>query len=145
LTAPLGEDIGELQHGGDGENPNITGSDPPADKVRVDLHVLRALMLHVIGVEVDRDDVVIVDEAGALEKVVELEEKLAQAGGLCHAVGHNRRAVERETTDNCLAGQETRFGAQDHDITESGSAHVGTGNPVSVGVDYELRCWGGSE
>jgi hypothetical protein len=54
--------------------------------VQVDLHVLRALMLHRIGGEVDRTDVVAVDKAGALEGVVELVEKLTQPGGLYHAV-----------------------------------------------------------
>jgi hypothetical protein len=45
-------------------------------------------MLHEIGGEVDRVDVVAVDEVCALEGVVELMEKLAQSGGLCHAIGH---------------------------------------------------------
>jgi nucleoside-triphosphatase THEP1 len=44
--------------------------------VQVDLHVLRALVLHVIDGEVDRADVVAVDEAGGLEGAVELVEKL---------------------------------------------------------------------
>jgi hypothetical protein len=43
-------------------------------------------MLHRIGGEVDRTDVVAVDKAGALEGVVELVEKLTQPGGLYHAV-----------------------------------------------------------
>jgi hypothetical protein len=51
---PLGEDIGELQRGGDAENPNVTDSDPLTDKVQIDLHVFRAMMLHEIGGEVDR-------------------------------------------------------------------------------------------
>jgi hypothetical protein len=57
--------------------------------VQVDLHVFRALMLHGIGGEVDLADVVAIDEASALERAVELVEKLTQPGGLCHAVGHN--------------------------------------------------------
>jgi nucleoside-triphosphatase THEP1 len=61
----------------DAENPNITSDDPLADKVQVNLHVLRALMLHGIGGEVHHADVVAVDEASALEGVVELVEKLA--------------------------------------------------------------------
>jgi hypothetical protein len=56
--------------------------------VQVDLHMLRALMLHKVGEEVDRADVVAVDEGGALEGIVELVEELAQPGGLWHAVGH---------------------------------------------------------
>ena len=58
------------------------------DEVQVDLHVLRSLMLHDIGGEVDRTDVVAVDESGALKGTAELVEELAQPGGLCHAVGH---------------------------------------------------------
>jgi hypothetical protein len=36
------------------------------DKVQTNLHVLRALMLHGIGGEVDHIDVVVVDEACSL-------------------------------------------------------------------------------
>jgi hypothetical protein len=56
------EDVGELHHGGDAENPNITRNDTLVDEVQVDLHMLRALMLHRIGGEVDGADVVAVDE-----------------------------------------------------------------------------------
>jgi nucleoside-triphosphatase THEP1 len=66
-----------LQRGGDAENPNVTGSDTLADEVQVNLHVLRALMLHGIGGEVDRADVVAVDESGALKGTVELVEELS--------------------------------------------------------------------
>jgi hypothetical protein len=51
--------------------------------------MLRTLMLHEIGGEVDGADDVTVDEGGALEGVVELVEELAHPGGLCHAVGHS--------------------------------------------------------
>jgi hypothetical protein len=39
--------------------------------------------------EVECDDVVAVDEGGALKRVVELVKKLAHPRGLGHAVGHN--------------------------------------------------------
>lgn len=45
-------------------------------------------MLHEIG-EVDRAEVVTVDEGEALEGVVELSKKLTELGGLDHAIGHN--------------------------------------------------------
>jgi hypothetical protein len=60
-----------------------------ADEVHVDLHLLRALMLHRIGGEVDHADVAAVDKGDTLEGTVEILEKLAQPGGLGHAVGHN--------------------------------------------------------
>jgi hypothetical protein len=57
--------------------------------VKVDLHVLRALMLHKIGGEVDRVDIVAVDEGGALEGAMELLKKVAEPEGLGHAVGQS--------------------------------------------------------
>jgi hypothetical protein len=51
---------------------NIDDSDMLTDKTQIDLHVLRALMLHGIGGEVNRADVVAVHEGGALNRVVEL-------------------------------------------------------------------------
>jgi hypothetical protein len=77
---PLSEDVGKLQRGGDGENQNVTSGDTLAGEVHVDLHVLRALMLHGFGREIDRADVVVVDKGGTLEGVVELLEKLAWLG-----------------------------------------------------------------
>jgi hypothetical protein len=64
---PLGEVVGDLQSGGDAENPNVTGGDTLANEVQADLHVLRALMLHEIDGEVDRINVIAVDEGGTLE------------------------------------------------------------------------------
>jgi hypothetical protein len=110
--------------------------------------VLRALKLHEIGGELDRADVVAIDEGGALKEAVELLEKLAQRGGLFHAVGHNA------VLDLCggagddrllLDGLRDEVGAQEHDVTGSGTARVGTANPVNVGVNHELRHRGGSE
>lgn len=46
-------------------------------------------MPHEIGGEIERANVVVVDESGALEGVVELLEKLVESGGIVHAVGHN--------------------------------------------------------
>jgi hypothetical protein len=46
---PLGENVGELQSGRDVENENMADSDTLANEVEVDLHMLRALMLYMIG------------------------------------------------------------------------------------------------
>jgi hypothetical protein len=66
---PLGEDVDELRSGRDVENANIADNDTLADEVEVDLHVLCVLMLHRIGGEVDRADVITVDEGGAHERL----------------------------------------------------------------------------
>jgi hypothetical protein len=57
--------------------------------MKVNLHVLHAMMLHEIGGEVDRADVVAVAEGGARERVVELMKKLAEPGSLTHNIGHS--------------------------------------------------------
>lgn len=65
--------------------------------------MLRVLMLHGIGGEVDGADVA-VDEGGALKGVVELVEEPVHPGGLWHTVGHSAVFVL------CAgAGQETRL------------------------------------
>jgi hypothetical protein len=58
------------------------------DKADIDLHVLRALVLHEIG-EIDHADVVRVDVGGTREGAVELLEYLTKLGHLSHDVGHN--------------------------------------------------------
>ena len=58
----LGEDVGKLGDGRDIEDPNIANSDPVANEVQVDLHMLRPLMLDGVGGEVHGVDVVAVDQ-----------------------------------------------------------------------------------
>jgi hypothetical protein len=96
------------------------------DEVQVDLHVLRALMLHGIGGEVDCADVA-VDEGGALEGTVELVEELSHPGGLCHAIGHDTvHSLSTGARDDGLplGGPGDEVGAQEHDVTGGGSTCV---------------------
>jgi hypothetical protein len=116
--------------------------------VQVDLYVLRALMLHGVGGEVDRTDVVAVDESGALEGTVELVEELAQPGGLCHTVGHGTvLGLSAGARDDGLplGGPRDEVGTQEHGVTGGGPTRVGTASPVSIGVDHELRRRGWAE
>lgn len=98
-------------------------------------------MLHRIAREVDRTNVVAVDEGGTLELVVELLEKLVQLGGLGHAVGHSTilglSAGARKDMLS-LGGPGDDVGAQEYCITESEAACVGAASSVSVGVDQKL-------
>jgi hypothetical protein len=107
-----------------------------------------ALMLLRISGEVDHADVVVVDVVVTLEGAVELVKKLAQPRGLCHTVGHSVvLGLCAGVGDDGLPldGLGDEVGAQEHRITGSGLVRVGTASPVSVGVDHELRRWGGSE
>jgi hypothetical protein len=105
------------------------------------------MMLHGIG-EVGRADVVTVDEGDALKGVMELLEKLAQPGGLCHDVGHNvvlSLCIGARDDGLPLGDPGDEVGAQEHDIAGSGTTCVGTANLVLVSVDHVLRCRGVSE
>jgi hypothetical protein len=67
----------------------VGGEVDRTDVVAVDESGALEGTVHGVGEEVDRTDVVAVDESGALEGTVELVEGLAQPGGLCHTVGHD--------------------------------------------------------
>jgi hypothetical protein len=79
-------------------------------------------MLHEVGGEVDRADIVAVDEAGTLEgavELVELVDKLSKPGDLCHDVGYDavlglRAGVRDDGLP--LGGLGDEVGAQEHFI-----------------------------
>jgi hypothetical protein len=52
------------------EYADSTKGDAFSDEMKVDLHMLGALMLYGVGGEVDGTDVVAVDEAGGLQWLV---------------------------------------------------------------------------
>jgi hypothetical protein len=112
------------------------------DEVKVDLHVLRALMLHSIGGEVDRIDIVAADEGGVLEGAMELLQKLAEQGDIDHDVGHNTAlSLSAGARDNGLSHDDPsdEVSSLEHNITESVPTHVGAASLVSISVDHELR------
>jgi hypothetical protein len=58
----LGEDVCELGGSRYVEDPHLTDGNPITDEVKVDLHMIGPLVLHGVGGEVDRTDVVAVDK-----------------------------------------------------------------------------------
>jgi hypothetical protein len=84
-------------------------------------------MLHGIGGEVDRADVVAVDEGGALKGTLELVEELSQPGGLCHAVGHGAvLSLNAGVRDDGLpfGGPRDEVGTQEHGVTCGGTTRI---------------------
>ena len=59
------------------EDPNIADSDPVANEVQVDLHMLRPLVLDRVGGEIHGADVVAVDECALGERAMELSQELS--------------------------------------------------------------------
>jgi hypothetical protein len=68
----LGEDVDKLGGGRDMEDPNIADSNPVANKVQVDLHMLRPLILNGVGGEIHSADVIAVDECALGEPAMKL-------------------------------------------------------------------------
>jgi hypothetical protein len=60
---PLGEDVGELRSHQDVEDTNVPDGNMLADKVKINLNMLSALVLNGVGGEVDGADVVEVDQS----------------------------------------------------------------------------------
>ena len=71
------------------ENPNLSDRHPVPNKVQVDLHMLRPLVLNRVGGEVDGADVVAVDKGTLGERTVELCQELSKPGRLSHAVSNS--------------------------------------------------------
>jgi hypothetical protein len=59
------------------KNTNSTKDNPFADEMEINFHVLGALVLNRVG-DVDSNDVVAVDEAGNVERLVEILKKLPE-------------------------------------------------------------------
>jgi hypothetical protein len=70
------------------EDADLTDDNLLSDKMKINLHMLGALMLNGIGGEVHGADIVIVDEGAPRRRGLELVEQLTQPGGLSHAVGN---------------------------------------------------------
>ena len=98
------------------------------------------LVLHRVGGEVHRTDVVVVDQRAPEERVVELGKELPEPGGLSHAIGDS--AVFRLGTragDHRLAGRPGhQVATQKDSVAGGGAPSVRTPGPVGVSVDSEL-------
>jgi hypothetical protein len=68
------------------EDVDLTDGNLLSDEMKINLHMLRALMLNGVGEEVHGTDVVTVDESAARWRSLELMQELAQLGGLSHTI-----------------------------------------------------------
>jgi hypothetical protein len=94
------------------EHTHSTNGDAFSNEVKVGLHMLGALVLYRVGGEVNGADVVVVDEAGGVEGVVQFLEKLLQPGNFSNTVGDSTvfsLGARLETVCCRLEDQETRL------------------------------------
>jgi hypothetical protein len=70
------------------EDADLADGNVLSDKMKINLHMLGALMLNGVGGEVHGVDVVAVDNGALRRRGLELVEQLSQPSGLSHAVGN---------------------------------------------------------
>jgi hypothetical protein len=127
----------------DVENTNVPDGNALADKMKINLNMLGALVLNGVGGEVEGVDVVAVDQSGLRQGAVQLHKQLmTKPTRLCHVVGHG--AVFRlsaRTGDDVLTlqGPGDEVVTQEHSAAPSGPVSIGTTSPVSISVDDEVR------
>jgi hypothetical protein len=70
------------------EDADLTGGNILLDKIKINLHMIGALMLNGVDGELHGADIVAVDEGAPRRRGLELMGQLTQTGGLSHAVGN---------------------------------------------------------
>jgi hypothetical protein len=71
------------------EDADLADDNLLSDKIKINLHMLGALMLNGVGGEVHGADIVAVDKGAPRRRGLELVEQLSQLSGLSHAVGND--------------------------------------------------------
>jgi hypothetical protein len=137
----LHKNVGELRCHRDMEDADLTDGNILSDEMKINLHMLRALMLNGVGGEVHDVDVVTVDESAARWRSLELMQKLAQPGGLSHTIGDGTvlSFSAGAGDDNLPLGRPgDQFVPEEHDIARRGATSVRAASPVGIGVDDQV-------
>jgi hypothetical protein len=124
------------------EDADLTDDNLLSDEMKINLHMLRALMLNRVGGEVHDADVVTVDESATRWWSLELKQELAQPGGLSHTIddgmvlGFGAGAGD----DSLPLGRPgDQVVPEEHGIARRRATSVRTASPVGVGVDDHVR------
>jgi hypothetical protein len=134
----LREDVGELRCRWDMEDTDLTDGNLLSDEMKINLHMLRVLMLNGVGGEVHDADVVAVDESASQWRNLELMQELAQPGGLSHTIGDGTVLSFSAGARNDslpLDRPGDRVVPEEHGIARRGATSVRAASSVDVGVD----------
>jgi hypothetical protein len=71
------------------EDVDLTNDNLLSNKMKINLHILGALMLNEIGGEVHGANIIAVDESALRQRDLEFMEQLTQPGGLSHTIGND--------------------------------------------------------
>jgi hypothetical protein len=120
------------------EGADLTDDNLLSDEMKINLHMLRVLMLNGVGGEVHDADVVAVDENAARWWSLELMQELTQPGGLSHTIGDcTVLSFDAGTGDDSLplGRPGDQVVPEEHGIARHGVMSVRAASPVGVGVD----------
>jgi hypothetical protein len=112
-----------------------------SDEMKINLHMLHALMLNRVGGEVYSADVVAVDESAERWRSLELMQELAQPGGLSHTIGDGTvLGFGAGAGDDSLplGRPGDQVVPEEHDIARRRATSVRAASPVGVGVDDQV-------
>jgi hypothetical protein len=117
------------------EDTDLTDDDLLSDKMKINLHMFRALMLNGVGGEVHDADIVAVDESAPRWRSLELMQELTQPGCLGHTIGHSAvLSFCAGAGDNSLplGGSEDQVVPEEHGIARRGASSVRAASPVGA-------------
>jgi hypothetical protein len=119
----------------------LTDGNLLSDKMKINLHMLRALILNGVGGEVHSADVVAVDESAARWRSLELMQELAQPDGLSHTIGDGTvLGFDAGAGDDSLplGRPGHQVVPEEHGIVRRGATSVRAASPVGVDVDDQV-------
>jgi hypothetical protein len=144
----LCEDVGELRCRQNMKDTDLSDGNLLSDEMKINLHMLRALMLNGVGGEVHGADVVTVDKSAARWRSLELMQEQAQPGGLNHTIGDGTvLGFSAGARDDSLPldRPKDQVVSEEHSIARRGATSVRAANPVDIGVDDQVRAsWSSS-
>jgi hypothetical protein len=109
--------------------------------VKIDLNMLRALVLNWIAGHVDDADIVTENHCSPAERHVKLLKKLTKPGDLNHYIGDNTiLSLSAGAGDYRLAlgGPGDEVGTEEHSVSRRGSAGVRAASQISILVDHQI-------
>jgi hypothetical protein len=120
------------------EDADLTDGSLLSNEIKINIHMLRALMLNGVGGEIQGAVVIAVDESAARWRSLELMQELVQPGGLSHTIGNDTVLSfgARAGDDSLPLGRPgDQVVPEEHDIARRGAMSVRAASPVGVGVD----------
>jgi hypothetical protein len=123
------------------KNPHDTHGYLLTNEVKIDLDVLRPLMLNQVGGHVDRADVVVVDKGSTAKRNVEHMKKLSEPRSLSNTIsdgavlGLSAGAGHGVLT---LGGPGDQVVTKEHSIARGGLARIGIASLVSIRINHQV-------